>query len=64
MRLLYEVLSKVMNSLVIEDDVRPPDVIGRNVKHVDSAIFGGIPSHFVVVPELLHPQICGHDLIP
>lgn len=62
--IFYDLSSKEMNSLVIEDDVGPPDVIGGNMEHVDSTVFGGIPSHFIVVPELLHPQICGHDLIP
>ena len=51
------------NLLVIEDDVWPPDVVGGNMEHIDTTVFVGVPSHFVIVPELLHPQICGHDLI-
>ena len=56
-------LKQHKNSLVIEDDVWPPDVVGGYVEHVDTAVFVGIPSHFVIIPELLHPQICGHNLI-
>jgi hypothetical protein len=56
-------LRNAKNSLVIEDDVWPPDVVGGYVEHVDTAVFVGVPSHFVIIPELLHPQICGHNLI-
>ena len=49
--------------LIVQHDVRPPDVVGGHVEHVHSAVFRRIPTHFVVVPKLLHPQIGGHDLV-
>ncbi len=39
--------------LVVEADVRPPDVIGRNVEHAHLTVLGWLPHEFVVVPILL-----------
>lgn len=49
--------------LVVEHDVWPPDVIGGHVEHIHSTVLFGVPAHLVIVPELLHPQIGGHNLI-
>jgi len=42
----------VTNLLVVEADVRPPDVIGGNVKHAHLTVLGWVPHEFVVVPVL------------
>ena len=49
--------------LVVEDDVRSPDVVRRYVKHVDPAILSRVPLELVVSPVLLHPQVGRHDLV-
>ena len=49
--------------LVVEDNVRPPDVIGGNVEHVDAAVLLRVPLKLVVVPVLFHPQVGRHDLV-
>ena len=40
------------HSLVVEHNVRSPDVVGRNVKLLDTAVLLGVPDQLVVVPEL------------
>ncbi len=50
-------------SLVVEHDVRPPDVVGGHVQHVDAAVLRRVPLQLVVVPVLLHPQVRRHDLV-
>ena len=50
-------------SLVVKDNVRSPDVIRWNMQHVDPAVLLGVPLQLVVTPELLHPQVGGHDLV-
>ena len=42
----------MVNLLVVEHNVRPPDVIGRHVKLLDAAVLLGVPDQLVVVPEL------------
>ena len=50
-------------SLVVKDNVRSPDVIRWNMQHVAPAVLLGIPLQLVVLPELFHPQVGGHDLV-
>lgn len=38
--------------LIVEHNVWPPNVIGRNVKHFHAAVLLRLPSQFVVVPRL------------
>jgi len=38
--------------LVVKDDIRPPDVLRRDVEHIDAAVIIRIPFQFVVVPVL------------
>ncbi len=33
------------------------------MEHVDAAVLRGVPLQLVVVPVLLHPQVCRHDLV-
>ena len=40
------------NSLVEEDDVREPDVLGGHVEHVHAAVLVGVPAQLVVDPLL------------
>lgn len=42
----------IRDSLVVEDNVGPPDMIGWNVEHVDAAVLTRIPRELVVVPVL------------
>ena len=56
--------AEVVRLLVVQHDVRPPDVIGGNVEHVHAAVLIRVPPHLVVVPELLHPEVGGHNLVP
>ena len=49
--------------LVVEDDVRSPDVVRRYGKHVATAILSRVPLELVVSPVLLHPQVGRHDLV-
>ena len=43
--------------LVVEDNVGPPNVLRRNVEHVDASVIGRIPLEFVVEPVLHnHPN--------
>ena len=49
--------------LVIQDDVRSPDVVTRHMQHLNSAILLGVPLQLVVAPVLLHPQVGRHDLV-
>ena len=49
--------------LVVENDVRPPDVVSRDVETLDSAVLLGIPHELVIPPELLNPQIGCHNLV-
>ena len=49
--------------LVVEDDVGPPDVVGRDVETLHSPVLLGVPHQLVISPELLNPQIGCHNLI-
>ena len=49
--------------LVIQDDVRSPDVVTGHVELFDPAVLLGVPLEFVVSPELLHPQVGRHYLV-
>ena len=42
----------LLDSLVIKDDVRQPDVWGGNVEHVPPAILLRLPHQLVVIPGL------------
>lgn len=33
------------------------------MKHLDTAVFLGLPLELVVVPGLLYPQVGGHNLV-
>lgn len=48
----YSTQVKQNDLLVVEADVRPPDVIGRNVEHAHLTVLGWLPHEFVVVPIL------------
>ena len=50
--------------LVIEDDVRQPDVSGGNMETVPPAVLLRVPAQLVVVPVLLYPQVGRHHLLP
>ena len=50
-------------SLVVEDNVRSPDVISGYVETLDPSILLGLPGQLVVAPVLLHPQVGRHDLV-
>ena len=65
--------------LVIQDNIRQPDLLAGNVEDIDTAVLAGIPSKFIVVPflgapnenskfssvdsHLFQPDIGSHDLI-
>ena len=51
------------DSLVVEHDVRSPDVVTGHVKHLNPSILLGVPLQLVVTPVLLHPQVGRHDLV-
>lgn len=38
--------------LVVQDNVGPPDVIGRHVQHLHAAVLFGLPAEFVIEPRL------------
>ena len=42
--------------LIIEDNIWPPYVVTRNVKHIHSTIFIRVPLQFVVIPILGQKQ--------
>ena len=50
--LFLHLVTLVVDLLVVQDDVWPPDVIRRHVKHVDATILLGVPLQLVVVPVL------------
>jgi hypothetical protein len=41
-----------VNLLVVEDDVRQPDVLRGHVEFGDAAVLGRIPPEFVILPLL------------
>lgn len=43
---------KRLSSLVVEDDVRPPYLIGGHTNELKSVILDGNPFQFVVIPDL------------
>ena len=45
-----------IDSLVIEHDVRQPDVLRRHVQRFHSAVVLGVPLELVVVPLLIHAK--------
>ena len=55
--------ASVRSLLVIQDDVRPPDVVTGHVELFDPAVLLGVPLELVVSPELLHPQVGRHYLV-
>ena len=52
-----------LDSLVVEHDVRSPDVVTRHVQLPHPAILHRVPLELVIPPELLHPQVGRHDLV-
>ena len=42
-----------INSLIIEDDIWPPDVIGRDMEHLHSSVHFRPPGQLVVIPRLM-----------
>ena len=50
--------------LIVEDNVRQPDVLTRHVEELDPAVVLGVPGELVVLPLLLHPHVSGQDLAP
>ena len=56
-------LNIIYRSLVVEHDVRSPDVVAGHVEHLDPAVLLGVPLQLVVAPVLLHPQVGRHDLV-
>ena len=55
--------ASVRSLLVIQDDVRSPDVVSWDVEALDSAVLLRIPHQLVIPPELLNPQIGCHNLV-
>ena len=51
------------DSLVVEHDVRSPDVVTGHVELPPPAVLHRVPLELVVPPELLHPQVGRHDLV-
>ncbi len=50
--------------LVVQNNIRKPDLLARNVEHIDASIFAWIPSKFIVVPLLLmHALICFYIIL-
>lgn len=43
---------KILSSLVVEDDVRPPYLIGGHTNELKSVILNGKPFQLVVIPDL------------
>ena len=50
------------NSLVVQDDVRPPDSVVRKTYSGDAAEVGGVPGEVGVVPGLVQPAVHRDDL--
>jgi hypothetical protein len=40
------------DSLIVEDDIWSPNVVGRNMELLHSTVFLGVPHQLVVVPKL------------
>lgn len=52
------------NPLVVEDDVRPPDVAAGDADAVDAVVGVLVPGEVGVQPGLADPQVGGEDLVP
>ena len=50
--------------LVVEHDVRQPDVLAGHVEELDPAVVLRVPGELVVSPLLLHPHVGRQDLPP
>ena len=48
--------------LVVENDVREPNLFGGYMKLAHAPVLLGIPAELVVIPFLLDPHVRGHDL--
>ena len=49
--------------LVVQNDVRSPDVICGDVETLHSSVLLRVPHQLVIPPELLNPQIGCHNLV-
>ena len=49
--------------LIVQNNIWTPNVVWRNMEHIHATILIWIPSHLVIVPKLLNPKICSHNLI-
>ena len=56
-------LDSTLDSLVVEHDVREPDVGGGHVKAVHAPVLLGVPPELVIKPVLLDPQVGSHHLL-
>lgn len=52
------------NPLVVEDDVRPPDVAAGDTDAVDAIVGVFVPGEVGIQPGLADPQVRGEDLVP
>lgn len=41
-----------MRRLVVENDVGLPDHLGRNTESLNAVIFRGVPTQFIIIPDL------------
>lgn len=49
---LFCVNSKMNYLLIVQHNIGPPYVIGWDMQHLNTAIFFGLPTKFVIVPRL------------
>ena len=52
-----------LHLLVVEHNVWSPDVVTGYMQLFDSPILVWVPLELVVSPELLYPQVGGHNLV-
>lgn len=46
-----------LHSLVVEHNVRQPDVLGGHIELCDTTVFRWIPFEFMILPLVLQPHI-------
>ena len=54
---------RVLDSLIVEDDIRPPNLVIWNGHGQDAAKVGGVPRKVRVVPHLAEPAIDSQNLV-